>query len=280
MPRSIREILDEAKRRLRAADFEAPPREAHLLLGHVLGRSEVELRAHDEAPVEADAQAAFEGLLNRRLRGEPIAYLVGRREFYGRFFQVDDRVLIPRPETEHLIAAVLELDLPPRPRILDLGTGSGCIAVTLALELPGARVLAADRSLGALAVAAVNNRALTGESLRGVCDDWLGAVDPATLDLVVTNPPYIAREAAGELSPEIRHFEPDLALFGADDGLGHYRALYEALDGLRSGVPVVSEIGLGQADEVVALAAARGFAHLRTVDDYAGIARIVVVNRA
>jgi len=278
MPATVLELLASAKERLARAPFEAPRREANLLLAHVLERSEVWLLAHDDAEVEAAAAMAFEELISRRLKGEPVAYLTGRREFFGRPFEVDSRVLVPRPETEHLITTVLDLDLPDQPRILDLGTGSGCIAVTLALELPGARVLACDRSLAALDVAGRNATALVA-AVQLFCGDWLSAVDIRQLDLVISNPPYISQLDGSTMSPEITGFEPHSALFAGDDGLDAYRELFQALTNLQPSTPVVCEIGQGQAPAVVELAHGHGFAHLRTVDDYARIPRVVVVKR-
>lgn len=280
MPVTVRELLGSAKQRLLEAPFEAPRREANLLLAHALNCSEVRLLAHDELAVDDDAAASFNALISRRLQGEPVAYLTGQREFFGRSFAVDSRVLVPRPETEHLIEAVLALDLPRHPWILDLGTGSGCIAVTLALEVPEAQVLACDRSLGALAVAGRNAETLGTAHMIRFCGDWLAALEPRLLDLVVTNPPYIATTDATKVSTEVTGFEPHRALFGGTDGLDAYRGLYQSLAGLRPGTPVVSEIGLGQARAVVAIARQHGFIHRITVDDYAGIPRVVVVNRA
>ena len=157
-PATVDELLADARRRL-AATIEPSRREAALLLGHVLGLGEAQILARGERPVDAAHADRFGALLERRLAGEPFAYLVGEREFYGRSFFVDPRVLIPRPETEHLVDAALELsstgELPARPRLLDLGTGSGCLAITLALELDGFAV-AADLSPAALAVARAN----------------------------------------------------------------------------------------------------------------------------
>src|SRR4029079_11845729 len=143
---TIRQLLAEARPRLAATSFGAPPREALLLLGHVLGLSEAQALARGDSDVPARAEARFRELLERRLTGEPAAYLMGEREFYGRPFFVDSRVLIPRPETEHVVEEALAASLPKRPRILDVGTGSGCLAVTLALEIPGSCVVATDLS--------------------------------------------------------------------------------------------------------------------------------------
>lgn len=296
---TVRDLLAEAKRGLAAAPFEPPPREAHHLLGHVLGLSEAQVLARDDQPVPPEAEAAFRGLLERRLAGEPVAYLLGEREFYGRTFRVDSRVLIPRPETEHLVEAALdpELGLPPRARVLDVGTGSGAIALTLALERPGWRVVGADLSPAALAVARDNARrlALSGASsgdgdrrLRLVASDLASALRLGGFDLLVSNPPYIALEEAAALSPEVRDFEPPGALFGclpgdgaagAPSGTGIASRLLEGLEELPPHAPVVLEIGHGQLEAVLELARRHGRRPARTIADYAGIPRVVVLTR-
>jgi UDP-N-acetylglucosamine 1-carboxyvinyltransferase len=175
----------------------------------VLGLSEAQVLARGRQPAGATAQRLFLALLERRLGGEPVAYLLGEREFYGRSFAVDRRVLVPRPETEHLVEAALAARLPRSPRILDLGTGSGCLAVTLALELPAARLVATDLSPGALAVAAANVRRWGVEGRVGLAAaDLFAGLDLAAFDLVVSNPPYIDRREAPTLSPEVVDFEP------------------------------------------------------------------------
>jgi release factor glutamine methyltransferase len=280
MTARIRDLLTRAKAELRAAAHAPAPREAHLLMAHALGRSEAEVLARDDEEAPPEPAGRFDELLRRRLAGEPVAYLTGRREFFGRSFRVDSRVLIPRPESEHLIEAALELELPERSTILDLGTGSGCLAVTLALELPGARVVATDASPAALALARANARQLgTTERVACLAARWAEGVRLEGVDLVVSNPPYIGHAEAPGLSPEITRFEPHGALFAHADGLAAYRELYASLDGLRPGTPVLCEIGLGQETAVRELAAAAGFAHQRTRTDYAGIPRVVVVNR-
>ncbi len=279
MGRSVRQLLTEARERLRLAPHAPPAREANLLLGHVLGWPEARVVARDDAAVDDATQRRFEELLSRRMAGEPVAYLVGRREFYGREFEVDRRVLIPRPETEHLVEAALELDLPPAPRILDVGTGSGCVGITLALQLPQARVVATDVAAGALAVTAANARRLgAGRRLLALHTPWARGVRLSEIDLVVSNPPYVPEGEPG-LSPEISGFEPAAALFAGADGLAAYRALLGELGGLRPATPVLLEIGQGQARAVVEAATAAGFVHRLTLADYAGIPRIVVVNR-
>lgn len=236
--------------------------------------------ARNREPLPAAAAARFETLLARRLAGEPIAYLRGEKEFWGRPFHVDSRVLVPRPETEHLVEAALAEPLPVHPRLLDVGTGSGCLAVTLALERPAARVVATDRSLAALAVAAANARR-HGVAGRVACAaaDLLAGLDPTAFDLVVSNPPYVDPGEAPALSPEVCNFEPPLALFppGAGDLL--LARLLEQASGLRRGVRLIVEIGAGQRDAVVRHGEAAGLLLAAERADYAGIPRVLVFER-
>lgn len=276
----IRDLLADARARLAATPFGAPPREAVLLLGKVLGLNEAQVLARDRDEVDPAAAARFLEILERRLTGEPVAYLFGEREFYGRPFQVDRRVLIPRPETEHLIEQALAEELPLRPWILDVGTGSGILAVTLALEIPGARVVATDLSAGALAVAAGNARRL-GASGRVslVRTDLMSGLDLARFDLVVSNPPYIDPADARLLSPEVCNFEPHLALFAPGSGDSVLARLFAAGAGLRSGVRLLVEIGDGQAAIARAHAEASPLAFERAWPDYSGIDRVLSLRR-
>jgi release factor glutamine methyltransferase len=271
-----------ARRRLAAAPFRPPGREALLLMGRVLGLSEAQVLARDDRPLTAAEAARFEALLVRRLAGEPFAYLTGEREFYGRPFAVDRRVLIPRPETEHLVEAALALSLPPAPLVLDVGTGSGCIAVTLALELPASRLVATDRSPGALAVAAANaRRHRVADRVALLAADLFAGLDPGRFDLVVSNPPYVDPDDASELSPEVTGFEPHDALFARDHGAALLADLIEGAARLRPGVSLLLEIGRGQLTTIRQGAAAAGLTLAAAVDDYAGVPRVVrLVRRA
>lgn len=284
MAPTLDQLLAEARPRLAATSFGAPTREAVLLLGRVLGLSEAQILAHGEREVPDEAAARFRGLLERRLAGEPTAYLFGEREFYGRAFRVDPRVLIPRPETEHLVEAALAAPLPERPWILDVGAGSGILAVTLALEIPGARAVATDVSPGALAVTSANARRLgVRDRVFPVGADLARGLDLARFDLVVSNPPYIDPGDAPALSPEVYNFEPHVALFGPGSGDSLYARLFadvsERPDGLRSGVPLLVEIGYGQLDAVGRHAEASGLRVAGIRHDYAGIPRIVILER-
>jgi release factor glutamine methyltransferase len=274
---TIDEVLARARARLAAAPFGPSTREAALLLGHVLGLSEAQVLARGGQPAGEIARRSFLALLERRLGGEPVAYLLGEREFYGRSFAVDRRVLVPRPETEHLVEAALALPLGPGARILDVGTGSGCLAVTLALERPGARVFATDASPAALAVAAGNARRL-GARVRFAAADRYTGLELGLFDLVVSNPPYIDPGEAGGLSVEITGFEPPSALFPAGERRQGDAMLADLIQGaaeLPSGATLLLEIGRGQLTAVERHAAPSPLHVAAVIDDYAGIARVV-----
>lgn len=276
----VGDLAAAARRKLAQAPFEVSSREANLLLGHVLELSEAQLLAGWDREVDDEAARAFEDLLERRLRGEPVAYLFGRREFYGREFRVDSRVLIPRPETEHLIEAVLALPLDERPRILDLGAGSGCVGITLALELPGSTVVAGDLSVAALALAAGNARRLGARNVRFLASDLGTAVALDAFDLVVSNPPYVGLEEAPALPIEVREFEPHLALFSPGKAESVIRRLLDELAGLRPGAFLAFEIGHLQSRRVRQLLTRSSFSLEATISDYQGIPRTIVARRA
>lgn len=246
----------------------------------MLGISEAQLLAFGEKAVDCGAERRFRELLSRRLTGEPVAYLLGEREFYGRMFRVDSRVLIPRPETEHAVEAALALSLPAGARILDVGTGSGCLAITLALEIPDSRVTATDLSPGALAAAAANAHRLGANGVSLVGADLAAGLDLEKFDLVVSNPPYIDPGAAAELSPEVREFEPALALFSPGRGDSTIDRLFAlCATALRPGTPIVIEIGYGQLEDARRIAARHGLDLLGVRSDYAGIPRILTLAR-
>jgi release factor glutamine methyltransferase len=276
----VEEILTAARHRLSKAPFSPPPREAALLLSRVLGLSEAQLLAHSRDEVPAAAAEQFASLLDRRLTGEPMAYLLAEKEFFGRPFLVDHRVLIPRPETEHLVESALEQNLPQNPVILDLGTGSGCIGLTLALEIPAARVVATDLSPGALSVAAANARRLGVEDrVRWVATDLARGLDVTRFDLLVSNPPYIGHEEAEDLSPEVRCFEPATALFSPTNALSVLGRLLDELQQAKLGTPLIAEIGHGQSEKVKGLASGSRFELATIRPDYSGIPRVAIFHR-
>jgi release factor glutamine methyltransferase len=256
-----------------AARAQIPPAEARLLLGEVLGRSSAWLEAHREEACPAECLDRFRALVDRRAAGEPVAYLIGTREFYGRDFAVTPDVLIPRPETELLVdLAISKVGAGGTASILDMGTGSGCIAVTLALELPAARVTAVDISPAALAVAH-GNAVRLGVRVEFVASDWFAALPPSRFDLVVANPPYVAAGDPHLSSGDLR-FEPIGALTDHADGLAAIRHLVaEAPRHLVPGGWLFFEHGYDQGPAVLGLLEAAGFVDIGQHCDLAGIVR-------
>ncbi|MDW8313257.1 MAG: peptide chain release factor N(5)-glutamine methyltransferase [Burkholderiales bacterium] len=255
--------------------------EMRLLLAHALGHprpahAHAWLITHDRDPVDTEAFSRFETLLARRRAGEPIAYLIGHREFYGRDFATTPAALIPRPETERLVEEALALLPLERPmRVLDVGTGSGCIAITLALERPLAEVTALDLSEDALALAKRNAQALGAAGVRFVQSDWLAALQPnERFDLIVSNPPYLAVGDPHLLQGDLR-FEPWFALTDRADGLSAYRVLSaQAPSRLVPGGVLMVEHGYDQGEAVRSLFAAAGLTQIVTVRDLAGLERV------
>ncbi len=262
---------------LRAALAASPlPRlEAHLLWQRVLGVSRAWLIAHDADPLDPVRVVAYQALEARRLAGEPIAYILGSREFFGRDFQVTPAVLIPRPDTELLVECGLRAIRSVRePRVLDLGTGSGIVAVTLALERPDARVRATDCSAEALDVARKNARAL-GAQLWFSHGNWYDTeLGSARFDLIVSNPPYIDAQDAHLGLGDLR-FEPAGALTDGADGLQALRDIVQgAPDHLSPGGALCVEHGWDQAAAVRSLFLNRGFADVASERDLSGIERV------
>jgi release factor glutamine methyltransferase len=277
--RSIGQALARAVRRLRAAGVPEPDADAQVLLAHVLGTSRTGLIAAARDPLPAEAARRVEEVLRRRERREPVAYIVGEREFWSLPIAVDRRVLVPRPETELLVEVARRL-APDARCVLDCGTGSGAIAAALATELGGARVCASDRSLHGLAVAAVNT-ARHAPHVRLVGGDLLAPFRDAAFDLVVSNPPYCTDDELATLEPEIRDFEPRVALAAGTAGLDVLHALIA--DGARVLVPggwMLLEVGAGQADRVRGVFE-RDLRYTSVVveHDHAGIARVVGARR-
>lgn len=256
-----------------------PRLEAQRLLAHVTGWTRETLLAHPERALDAKAAAVFAALAARRQHGEPLAYLVGGKEFYGREFVVSPAVLVPRPETELLVDAALAFAR-ARPtatlRVLDLGTGSGCLAVTLALEWPAATVTAVDASADALAVATENARRLHA-NVAFAHGDWYAPV-AGPFDLIVANPPYVA---ATDPHLQALRFEPALALTDGADGLSCLRQIIAAAPAhLAPGGAVMVEHGFDQAGAVAALMQAAGLREVVLQHDLAGQPRLSWARRA
>jgi release factor glutamine methyltransferase len=274
---TVANLIDDATARLAAAlslEKREARLEARVLAAFAWSVSPAWLIAHDTDPL-ADAQnAQFQTLLTRRLAGEPVAYLTGTREFYGRPFEVSPDVLIPRPDTELLVElALARMPADQALDVLDLGTGSGCIAITLALERPLTGVTAVDRSAAALAIARRNADALHAH-VEFLASDWFAALAGRRFDLIVGNPPYIAAADPHLAHGDVR-FEPLTALAAGSDGLDDLRQLAAAArTHLNPGGTLLLEHGYDQADAVRMLLQDCGIAHPQSWNDLAGIARV------
>jgi release factor glutamine methyltransferase len=284
----VAQALQQATAALREAGIETPRLDAEVLLAHALGVDRARLLAQLHEPLAADVQRAFAQLIARRLRHEPVAYLVGHKEFYGLDFLVDRRVLIPRPETELLVERAIALGREllgahrPSLTIADVGTGCGCIAVVLAVHLPRAQVFATERSPQALEVARENvGRHGVEDRVHLLCGDLLAPIPPEVhLDLIVANLPYVSWSELEALPRSIREYEPlEAALDGGEDGLVLIRRLLEgAPQRLRPGGAVLLEIGATQGPRVAEIARRRfPEAEIRVLPDLAGRDRVVEI---
>ena len=256
--------------------------DAETLLLHVLGKNKAWLLAHLEEELSSEEAAHYHALLECRFAGEPIQYITGQQEFYGLPFRVTPDVLIPRPETEHLVEKVLALAAGFNPlRIVDVGTGSGAIAVALAHLLPHAEITALDISSPALKVARTNaEQNAVADHVRFIESDLLTAVAIEKFKVVVSNPPYVPTTDRDSLSVEVREHEPGLALFAGNDGLDVYRRLIPAAFAvLESGGFLAMEIGYAQSPAIEALMRQAGFEQIEFVPDLQGIARVACGRR-
>ncbi|HEY1372637.1 MAG TPA: peptide chain release factor N(5)-glutamine methyltransferase [Candidatus Binatia bacterium] len=276
---SIASALKNATTQLAASDIDSARLDAEILLGEALGTDRGRLFLNDLELPDA-ALARFRALVARRAGGEPVSYITGRREFWSLDFIVTPAVLTPRPETELLVEIALKLIVSKAaPRILDLGTGSGAIAVALAKEIPGAEIVATDIFREALAIARANARRHGVDNrIRFFAGDLLAPVAAMTggFDLIVSNPPYIRRADIAALPRDVRDYEPRIALDGGADGRDFYRRIArEAPDYLSAGGFAAVEIGAGMSADVARLFADAGFADVRIEKDLAGLERVV-----
>jgi release factor glutamine methyltransferase len=264
---SVHDALAAATDALTAAGVDTPRLDAELLLAEAIGNERARLAAEPETPVEPAAGRRFGEMVRRRVRREPVAYILGRKGFRNIELAVDRRALIPRPETELLVEVAVEL---APGTLLDVGTGSGAVALAVADELPGAAVAATDTSSGALGLARANARRL---GLDGRVRFAMGAAPPERFDLVVANLPYVREDEWPTLAPEITEYEPRDALVGGRDGLDAIRSLLaDPLDC----AAIALEIGAGQADVVSGLVSDAGFRSIERRRDLAGIDRVVL----
>ena len=290
MKTTVRSALRDGMSQLAAANTPSHALAAELLLMHATGHDRVWIYAHPEAELSEPAARTFFELIARRASGVPAQYLTGKQEFWGLEFEVTPAVLIPRPETEHVIEVALQR-LDERSdtkrqeslRIADVGTGSGCIAIALAKELPNAQILATDISAEALKIAMRNaEKHGLAQRVRMVHCDLLESnqCDSQSFDLIVSNPPYVARAEERELAREVREHEPEQALFAGATGTEIYaRLIAQSSELLRPSGLLVTEVGYGASERVRDMLGADSWADIRTAKDLAGIPRVISAER-
>ncbi len=275
------DILQWGEDYFSARNFEHPRREIEWLLGELLGYRRIDLYLQFEDPVSKEHLSRLRTWVQRRIKKEPLQYITGKTEFYSRPFKVTPAVLIPRPETERMVDVALHLiSNTEAPKVLDVGTGSGCIAISIAAECPRAEVTAVDVSRAALEIARYNmeQNEITNVNLLQL--DFLEAVPAGQFDLVVSNPPYIPTEEMETLMPEVREYEPEVALTDRGDGLTFYRRLVQVTDQLLvPGGWLVMEVGFGEhprrARDIFRNV---GFSETELVPDYNGDERVLKVH--
>jgi release factor glutamine methyltransferase len=276
---TIATVLEAAAARLERAGVPEPRLNAELLLADLLSSDRGGLLVRKREELDAEAAGRFEERIRRREKREPLQHITGFQEFRGLDFEVDGRVLVPRPESELLVDAALALDLPEDARVADLGTGSGCLAVSLASARGSFRLHALDSSRAALTLARSNARRHGVEgridfrhaAMNEPPDEWLGS-----MDLVIANPPYVSEEEWAGLEPEVREHDPREALVAGPTGLEGYRELLPAARGLLRGNGfIVIELGFDQAGDVEKIARAEGFRRIGFEDDFRKIPRVL-----
>jgi release factor glutamine methyltransferase len=273
---TVLEVLQSTTAYFKKRDIESPRLNAEHLLAHTLGRKRIELYLEFERPLTEAELAPLRELVRRRGQGEPLQHLLGTVEFAGRVFLCDKRALVPRPETEELVERIIQSGVAQQPSaILDVGTGSGVIALTLAAQFPEAEVAAVDISDEAIALARENAARLgLQERVRFAQGNLLAEVDGA-FDLIVANLPYVANGDRSALSREVLH-DPALAVFGGESGDELVRELINAArDRLRPGGMLALEVGIGQADDLVPLLAQKNYHDIAAIRDYCGVKRFL-----
>lgn len=282
---TVDQAFRAAWKRLESAGIDTARLDARLLVGRVLGGGAEKVLSEGARALSATEAAQLETLVNRRANREPMSHILGAREFWSLDFKVTSATLTPRPDTEILIETALDLASRPVRRVLDLGTGTGCILLALLSEWPDARGVGVDASGDALAVARHNAETLgLAARARFAAADWRDEDSLATLggpfDVVVSNPPYIPAGDIAALEADVRDYEPRAALDGGADGLDAYRAIIARLDGLLAPAGLaVFEVGAGQASDVAALLSDAGFAVAERRRDLGGIERVVAARR-
>lgn len=285
MPATIAETLKLASRQLREASVANDLLDAQTLLAEALGKDRTYLIVNFNERLDEELLAGYQRLIARRAAGEPLQYITGHQQFFGLEFEVTPAVLIPRPETELIVEEVIRLvesHNVAKPVIVDVGTGSGCIAVTLARELEDAEVTACDISEAALEVARRNAaKHELADRVEFVNSDLLAAFPETQFaDFILSNPPYVAAHELPTLQREVRDWEPHTALTDNNDGLSFYRRLLnEAPAKLKPGGYLICELGFGQSEAVLAMADSQAWSEVRLLDDLQGIPRTLALRR-
>jgi release factor glutamine methyltransferase len=278
-PWTIESLLKWAADDFRAKGIDSPRLDAEVLLGWATGKTRIQLVIESKSELDGEGLARFREAVKRRRTHEPVAYVLGRREFFGREFRVDKRVLVPRPDTEALVEVALERTRHQSMfmRALDLCTGSGCVGITIARERPTSQIVMTDLSSDALAVARENALRLGAYNLALFQGDLFEAVHPRLrFDIIVSNPPYIASAEIPTLMADVRDFEPKLALDGGKDGLDLVRRIVkEAPEHLEKNGIVALEIGYDEAERTRTIFTEHGYADIETKRDYGKIERVV-----
>jgi release factor glutamine methyltransferase len=270
----LRQVLMQGARALREAAIDGPERDARLLLAHVVGMHASRMSLEPDLPISADQLAQFHKLLARRAANEPVSRILGTRQFWGRDFAISPDVLDPRGDTETLIAAALQGPTPNR--LIDLGTGSGIIAITLLAEWPAAQGVASDISAACLAMTHLNAETHeVGTRITCVESDWFAQIT-GQFDLILSNPPYISEQEMTELAPDVARYDPHLALTPGVDGLGPYGILAKgARDHLLPKGRLLTEIGWKQGDAVAEIFAQAGLIDISILQDLDGRDRVI-----
>jgi release factor glutamine methyltransferase len=281
----LKQAVDSAYQLFIGNDVPSPRLNAELLMQFVLGCERAYLYAHPERELTADEQSRYDEVIRERARGCPTQYITGHQEFWGLDLLVSPAVLIPRPETEHVVETVLALvkeypfSGPGRLRMVDVGTGSGCIALALASELPHAEIHACDISDEALEIARINAARLAlGGKVLFRKSDLLAVYAGQQFDFVISNPPYVGEADADKVQKQVREFEPLIAVFSGHEGMDSYRRLIpQALDNLRPGGWFVAEIGFSEEAKVRELLA--GWGEIQVTPDLQGIPRVIAARK-
>jgi release factor glutamine methyltransferase len=275
---TVLKVIQWTNEHFQKKGLDNPRLEAEVLLAHLLGIDRMGLYLNYDRPLKEEERTAYREMIQRRMAGEPIAYIVGSKEFWSLSFAVSPECLIPRPQTEHLVEEAVRIGkgLEPPLRVLEIGYGCGAVAIALARELDQAQIVATDISPGACSLAQENAEA---HGVKGRIRFVLGDLFPIgekPFGLICSNPPYIPTKEVLSLAPEVRDYEPLNALDGGEDGLRFFRQIAQGAPAfLVAGGWLLLEMGQGQAPQVVAILQEHGFKHIDLIPDYAGVKRVI-----